>query len=147
MSSAITTSKMPAWFWAATALGLAWNAFGALQFLQSLRATTDSLVAGGLTPQQAAVMTGYPAWMTVAFAVGAFGGLLGCVLLLLRRKLAVPVFALSLAGYIALFIGDITEGVFAAMGTPQVVVLSVVVVIAAALWWLARVFSTQQALR
>jgi hypothetical protein len=83
----------------------------------------------------------------VAFAVGAFGGLLGCVLLLLRRKLAVPVFALSLAGYIALFIGDITEGVFAAMGTPQVVVLSVVVVIAAALWWLARVFSTQQALR
>jgi len=117
-----------------------------VQFVQSLRATTDSLVAGGLTPQQAAVMTSYPAWMTAAFAVGVFGGLLGCVLLLLRRKLAVPVFALSLVGYIALYIGDITEGVFAAMGTPQVVVLSVVVAIAAALLWLARAFSARQAL-
>ncbi len=64
--------------------------------------------------------------MTIAFAVGVFGGALGCLLLLARRAIAVPVFALSLAGYLALYAGDILHGVFAAMGAPQVVVLTVV---------------------
>ncbi|MDP3196786.1 hypothetical protein [Tabrizicola sp.] len=142
MSSEIALEKSagrPAlWFWAAAGLGLAWNLFGAVQFIGSLSATPESLQAQGLTADQAAVMLGYPAWMTVVFAIGVFGGALGCGLLLVRKASAVPVFAASLAGYIALYLGDIVHGVFAALGTPQVVVLSIVVLIAAALLWLAR---------
>jgi hypothetical protein len=133
-----STGKPALWFWAAAGLGLAWNVFGAVQFIGSLSATPESLQAQGMTAEQAAVMLGYPAWMTVVFAIGVFGGVLGCGLLLLRRAAAVPVFAVSLAGYIALYIGDIVHGVFAALGTPQVVVLSAVVLIAAGLLWLAR---------
>jgi hypothetical protein len=131
-------SKPPRWFWVSAGLGLAWNAYGVVQYFGALRATAESLIAGGLTPEQAAVMTGYPAWMTAAFAIGVFAGLGGCVLLFLRNKAAVPVFAASLAGYVALFIGDITAGVFAAMGAPQVIVLSAVVAIAAVLLWLSH---------
>ncbi|MBC8050674.1 MAG: hypothetical protein H7X92_11100 [Chitinophagales bacterium] len=131
-------TKTPAWFWAAAGLGLAWNAFGVVQYLGSVTATRDSLIASGLTAAQAEVMTTYPVWMTIAFAIGVFAGLAGCALLLLRNRLATPVFALSLAGYIVLFIGDITEGVFAALGAPQVAVLTMVVAIAAALLWMAR---------
>ncbi len=126
------------WFWAAAGLGLAWNIFGTAQFIGTLQATPESLQAQGMTAEQAAVMLGYPAWMTVVFAIGVFGGVLGCVLLLWRKAAAVPVFIVSLAGYIALFIGDFVHGVFAALGTPQVTVLSVVVLISAALLWLAR---------
>jgi hypothetical protein len=133
-----STGKPALWFWAAAGLGLAWNVFGAVQFIGSLSVTPESLQAQGMTAEQAAVMLGYPAWMTVVFAIGVFGGVLGCGLLLLRRAAAVPVFAVSLAGYIALYIGDIVHGVFAALGTPQVVVLSAVVLIAAGLLWLAR---------
>ena len=133
------TAERPAlWFWAAAGLGLAWNVFGAVQFVGSLSATSESLQAQGMTADQAAVMLGYPVWMTVVFAIGVFGGVLGCGLLLLRRAVAVPVFAASLAGYIALYVGDIVHGVFAALGTPQVAVLSAVVLIAAALLWLSR---------
>jgi hypothetical protein len=130
----------PLWFWIVAGLGLAWNIFGAVQFMGTLSATTESLQAQGLTAEQAAVMLGYPVWMTAAFAVGVFGGAIGCLLMLARKAVAVPVFALSLVGYIALYIGDIVHGVFAAMGTPQVVVLTVVVAIAAALWAVGRVF-------
>ncbi len=129
---------LPLWVWIVAILGLAWNAFGAVQFAGSLNATTDTLQAQGMTAEQAAVMLGYPAWMTVAFAIGVFGGLLGCVLLLLRQRFAVPVFVISLVAYLALYVGDIVHGVFAALGTPQVVVLTIVVLIAAGLLWVAR---------
>ena len=138
MTSTTVAAKTPLWFWVAAGLGLAWNVFGAVQFLGSLNATTESLQAQGMTAEQAAVMLGYPVWMTIAFAIGVFGGIIGCILLLLRNRLAYPVFLASLVGYIVLYVGDITEGVFAALGTPQVVVLSVVVLIAAALLWLSR---------
>jgi hypothetical protein len=48
------------------------------------------------------------------------------------------VFGLSLAAYVALYLGDIIHGVFAALGTPQVLILTLVVLIAAGLFWLAR---------
>lgn len=128
----------PKSFWLIALLGLAWNVFGVVQYLASVSATQESLIASGMTPEQAAVMLGYPAWMTAAFAIGVFGGTLGCLVLLLRKKIAVPVFAVSLAAYIVLYIGDITEGVFAALGAPQVIILTSVVAIAAALLWFAR---------
>jgi hypothetical protein len=128
----------PKSFWLIALFGLAWNVFGVVQYLASVSATQESLIASGMTPEQAAVMLGYPAWMTAAFAIGVFGGTLGCLILLLRKKIAVPVFAVSLAAYVVLYIGDITEGVFAALGAPQVIILTSVVAIAAALLWFAR---------
>ncbi len=131
-------SNVPVWYWAAAGLGLVWNAYGVQQFVGSLSATEDTLIAQGMTPEQAQVMLTYPGWMTLAFAVGVFGGLAGTVLLLLRRKESLPVLAVSLVAYIALYIGDITEGVFAALGAPQVIVLTIVVAIAVGLVLLAR---------
>jgi hypothetical protein len=133
-------SRLPVWFWVVAGLGLAWNSFGAVQFMGSLNATSESLQAQGMTPDQAAVMMGYPAWMTIAFAIGVFGGVLGCVLLLWRKALALPVFAVSMIAYIALYVGDIMHGVFAALGAPQIIVLTVVVLIAMVLLLTARHF-------
>jgi lysylphosphatidylglycerol synthetase-like protein (DUF2156 family) len=101
-------------------------------------ATEQSLIASGLTSDQAAVMTGYPGWMTLAFAIGVFGGLAGSILLLLRQGLARTILAASLAAYVALWIGDAMHGVFAAMGAPQIIILTTVVAIAAALFLLSR---------
>ena len=128
----------PAWLWAAALGGLAWNAYGLVQFAASVSATPESLMAMGLDATQAMAMTSYPLWMTAAFAIGVFGGIAGSALLALRRRQAVPVLLASLLAYVALFVGDITEGVFAAMGLGQVVVLTFVVLIAAVLLWAAR---------
>ena len=137
-ASTPTSARAPYWFTAAAAGGIAWNIFGAIQFAGSVTATEASLIASGLTADQAAVMTGYPAWMTAAFAVGVFGGLAGSTLLLLRRTAAARVLLVSLLAYVALWIGDAVHGVFAAMGAPQVVILTLVVAIAAGLLVLSR---------
>ncbi len=127
----------PLWYRATASAGLIWNAYGTWQFALTLTATPDSLVASGLTPDQAQVMLTTPAWMTLAFALGLLGGLAGSVLLLMRHRAALPLFAASLAGYVILYIGDITQGVFAAMGAPQIIILTLVVAIAAGLLALA----------
>lgn len=134
----ISASKPPLWFWVAVVIGLAWNIFGLVQFFGTLRATQDSLVASGMTVEQATVMLGYPSWMTVAFAIGVVGGVLGSALLGLRWSHAIMVFWASLLGYIALWVGDYSEGVFASLGKAQMIVLTVVVAIAVALLLLAQ---------
>ncbi len=45
-----------------------------------------------------AIVESRPAWGTGAFAIAVFGGLLGCLLLLLRKSVAVYVFIVSLVG-------------------------------------------------
>jgi len=122
---------------AAGAAGLAWNAFGLWRLADTAFATEAELVAGGFTLAQAALYAALPGWMDLAFAVGVLGGMLGCVLLMLRRSLACPVLGASLAAYLALYAGDIAHGVFAAFGAGQVAVLTVVVLVAGALLWLA----------
>ncbi len=131
-------ASTPAWIWAAGLGGLAWNAYGVVQFASSVRSTPESLMALDLDATQAMTMTSHPLWMTAAFAIGVFGGLAGSALLLLRRAAALPVFAVSLLAYVALYVGDITKGVFAAMGTGQVAILTFVVLIAAGLLGAAR---------
>lgn len=55
-----------------------------------------------------------PAWATAAFAIAVWGGALGCIALLLRKKWARPVFLISLMGIVvqmiyALFISNSFE--------------------------------------
>lgn len=129
---------LPRWLLATGLGGLAWNAFGAVQFALSVAATEADLIAAGMTPEQAVVMAGLPLWMKGAFLLGVAGGLIGSGLILLRSVRAVPVLALSLAAYVVLWLGDLALGVFAVMGAPQVAVLTLVVAIAAGLFLAAR---------
>jgi hypothetical protein len=138
MSAIPASTLSPARNWprsslAVAALGLVWNAFGLFQFVGSLQNTPESLMAMGMSAEQALVYSSYPAWMTAAFALGVVGGVVGSLLLVLRDRRATQVFLASLLGYVVLYVGDVTEGVFAALGAPQVIVLTVVVAIAAAL--------------
>jgi len=117
---------------AAGLLGIGWNLFGVVQWVLSLGATPESLMGGGLTRAQADLYLALPAWMTLAFAVGVFGGLLGSVALLLRSRRAVPILGASLVAYLVLFAGDAALGLFAAI-PHQLPILSLVVAIAVAL--------------
>jgi len=130
--------RLPIWTTVIAVGGVAWNLFGAVQFQAAVTATTESLVASGLTPEQASVMTGYPGWMTLAFGIGVLGGLAGSVLLLLRHRLASWFLSISLMAYVALWIGDAVHGVYAAMGAAQVIILSTVVAFAALLFAASR---------
>ena len=137
MEMAMTARRLPVGLRVLAALGVAWNVFGIVQWSGQVFATPTMLMAKGMTQAQATLYAALPAWMTTVFAIGVFGGTVGALLLLAGRRAATTALAVSLVGYVALYIGDITEGVFAAFGVPQVIILSTVVAIAVGLFTLA----------
>lgn len=141
-----TALRVPSWLWAASVLGVVWNVYGVYQFAGTFTQAGRAAATAGMTNAQAALYLSLPGWISVVFAVGVFGGLIGSILLALRRHLARPVFAASLAGYGLLFAGDTYHGVFAAM-PGQLAILTVVVLIAAALLWASRLAGKRGLLR
>jgi hypothetical protein len=141
-----TPSRMPPWLWAAAILGSLWNIYGVVQFAGTFTTAGQAAMTAGMSPEQAAIYLGLPAWIGVVFAFGVFGGLAGSIALALRWRIAVPVLAASLVGYVLLFAGDAGYGVFAAM-PGRLAILAVVVLIAAGLFWTARIAARRSLLR
>lgn len=90
----ISTKKIPAWFWILSIVALIWNIMGVMAYLADAYMPEEVLTA--LPEVQQELYTGRPSWVTAAFAIAVFAGLLGCILLLLRKKLAKTMFLLSL---------------------------------------------------
>ena len=81
-------------FWIIGGFGLIWNLMGVTNFLWQMNISADSLAT--LSEAQRAIIEGRPLWVTVAFAVAVFAGVAGCVLLLLRKSMALALLFLSL---------------------------------------------------
>ena len=128
--------------WLIAGLGLIWNLIGIYQFAITEFATKAQYIAGGMTPAQADFYLQLPVWMKFAFAIGVVAGSVGCVLLILNRKRALPVLWVSLIAYISLYIADIVYGVFQTLGSKQVSIMTMVLAIAVGLQayavWLGR---------
>ena len=91
---------VPAWFWVAAGLALLFEAFGCFMYLAQVTADPASLPL-----DQRAMWDATPMWMVAANAIAVWVGLVGAGLLLLRRKLAVPVLLVSLLAVFVQFSG------------------------------------------
>lgn len=100
MNDAVVT-KTPWHFWAVVILGLLWNGFGVFNFYASMTMDDAALQAAGMTGDQISYFRAMPPWTTVAWAAGVIGAMIGTILLVLRSRWAVHVFALSLIGFLA----------------------------------------------
>jgi hypothetical protein len=60
----------------------------------------DADVLASTPESYRAIMESWPTWATGAFALGVFGGTLGCLLLLYRKSTAYYVFIASLLGIV-----------------------------------------------
>ncbi|MBA3048765.1 MAG: hypothetical protein KKE42_04940 [Alphaproteobacteria bacterium] len=84
--------------WAAGVISLLWNAFGGYDFVMSVTQGETYWRASGMTDAMVAYYNAMPTWMYVPWVLGVWGAVAGSVLLLMRNKLAVPAFGLSLLG-------------------------------------------------
>jgi hypothetical protein len=89
-----TPNKPTTVFWIIGITALIWNLMGVYAYLTQAYMTDEALAA--LPEAQRALYDNLPAWVTAAFAIAVFGGALGCILLLLRKKLATSILAVSL---------------------------------------------------
>ena len=81
-------------FWVIGAVGLIFSLAGCMNYITQMNAE----MVTSMPDVYRAIVESRPAWGTAAFAVAVFGGLLGCLLLLLRKSVAVYFFVASLVG-------------------------------------------------
>ncbi|MEM6857236.1 MAG: hypothetical protein AAF559_05135 [Pseudomonadota bacterium] len=87
--------KTPWHLWAVGVLATLWNAGGIFSWYTIMLGDPAAM---GFTPEQFAYLTGYPIWALVTYTMGTWGAFLGSLALLLRRKLAVILFAIAVLG-------------------------------------------------
>lgn len=85
----------PLSLWLVGGAALIWNLFGMVIYVMTVSATPDQL-AQQYNDMEIAFMQSVPAWATSANAIAVTAGVIGSVLLLMRRKQALPVFIVSL---------------------------------------------------
>ena len=103
--------KTPWHIWVVGLLAILWNAYGC--YVYYLTVTADPAYLDALTADQRAAYEAMPTLYYALFALAVWGSLIGSILLILRMKLATPVFMISLASialsYIySLFIADVS---------------------------------------
>lgn len=103
MANETDPSKVPVWFKIISIVFLIWNIFGLVVFclMMFVWNTKDALLKAGLNDEQAELTLSTPGWVNVAFAVAVIFGVLGSIALLMKRKIALPLFLISLVGVLA----------------------------------------------
>ena len=131
-ASVAPRTKAPWHLWAIGIVTLLWNAVGALDFVMTQ--TRNEKYMSGFTPAQLEYFYGFPAWVVVAWGVAVFGGVAGSILLLLRKALAFPVFAVSFVAMVLTTIYNfvLTNGM-EIMGGPGAAIFSAVIFVVALL--------------
>jgi len=87
------TNKPSIVFWIIGIISLIWNAMGVYNYL--IQAYQTEAYTSSVNETQLAFMENMPSWNTALFAIAVFSGLIGTILLLMRKKIAVPLFFLS----------------------------------------------------
>ena len=92
-------AKQTPWhLWVISGLAVLWNAMGAFDYVMTQ--TGNEAYMSAFTPEQLAFFYDFPPWVVAAWAIAVWGGVLGALLLLLRRRLAVSVFLISLVAMV-----------------------------------------------
>ena len=139
--------KAPRHLWIVGVLALLWNCGGAFDYLMTQ--TRNASYMSAFTPEQLAYFQAFPKWAVATWAVSVWGGVAGALLLLLRRRLAVPVFAVSLASMLPTFFYNyvLTDGLAVMGGAAGLAFTAVIVAAGVALLFYARALAGRNLLR
>ena len=93
--------RTPVHLWIVGVLALIWNAFGCYDYLMTRMRNLDYFrsMAPDTDPEaMLAWVDAFPIYAQFGWGLGVWMGLIGSILLLMRHRWVVPVFALSLVG-------------------------------------------------
>lgn len=122
-NQAASNARTPWHLWVVGIFAVLWNAMGAFDYLMT--ETRNQGYMSKFTPEQLEYFNGFPSWVVAFWAMAVWGGVLGAVLLVLRKKLAVPVFLVSFISMVVTTIYNfgISDGL-KVMGDPFSLVFS-----------------------
>ena len=132
MNVAAATSR-PTSFWVIAIAALVWNLLGAAMFYMQVNMSPEQLAA--MTAEQRQVYEGTPPWLNIAFGIGVFGGVLGAIGLLMKKKWATPLFLISLIAVLVQMVAAYAlTPAWAVYGITGLIMPVLVVLVALLLW-------------
>lgn len=133
--------KPTAIYWIIAILALLWNLAGVGAYLAMTMVPAQEF-AEAYGQDFADILASKPAWATGAFAIGVFGGVLGCLGLLIRTSWARILFILSFLGVIIHNIWGFMAGSFNAVGTgDKIMTFAVMIICIFLIWFSSRMIS------
>lgn len=100
-----TTSSQPWHLWAVGIVGGLWSLIGLVSFM--ITQMNVEAVMSQFPPEQRAYFDSFPLWADGLWAIGVFGGVIGCALLLLTKRVAAPILLASAVGAIGSNLGGL----------------------------------------
>ncbi len=82
-------------FWIIAVLALIWNIIGVFFWISEHFLMTEEIKAA-YPPEELELINNAPSWGIYVYGIAVFGGLLASILLLMRKKMAVGIFGISL---------------------------------------------------
>lgn len=135
----------PKHLWIVGILALLWDLMGAYDYLMTQ--TKNEAYMARFEPAALEYFYGFPVWFEFFWAVAIWGGVLGSVLLLLRRCLAVPVFLASFVSVIVttIYSYGMSNGM-EVMGATGLIFTVAILAIALFLWLYSRAMQKRDVL-
>ena len=99
------TPGRPWHLWLIGIIGGLWSSMGVISFM--LTQMNVEAVMSRFPPQQRAYFESFPLWAVAFWAINVFGGVIGCLLLLLKNRLAVPALLASVIGTLVFNLGGL----------------------------------------
>lgn len=100
MSEESTISNVPKWFLGVAIAALIWNLLGVFAYLGQMYLMSNPEMLAELSVDEQNLYINTPIWATIGFTLAVWGGAIGSLLLILKKKVAKPVLIVSLAGII-----------------------------------------------
>lgn len=124
-------------FWIIGAIAVLWNIVGVYMFITDM--LKDEVALSLMSEAERALHEDNPLWHKVVFGIATFGGLLGSVFLLMRKKLASILFLISLIAVVIQFgYGLLGTNLIEVRGNGAVMFSLVIVLIAAFLLYYSK---------
>jgi len=115
-------------FWVLAIVFVLWGLIGCGMYLLEMT-MSDEAYAEAFGADLAAVRDLYPSWGLAGYATAVWSGLLAAILFLLRKRLSVPIFMLSLGAAIIGFVPTFTNSVLRDAAGPSFWVMPLIVVV------------------
>ena len=133
---------VPRWYMVTAVVAIIWNLLGVSAFIMQMMMTPEMIAE--LPTAERELYESTPMWVTIAFAIAVFGGVLGSLGLALRKIWSLLFLWLSLFAVIAQNIHNFfLSDALAVFGTQAAVMPALVIVIAVLLVMMARNANTR----
>jgi len=143
----IFSSRAPTpWhLWLVGLIALLWNAMGAFDYVATQIELESYMQA--FTPEQLDYFYSFPTWLTAAWAIAIWTAVAGSLALLLRSRLAYPLFLISVLAMLVTSVHNFALSNGAEiMGTAGVIFSAVIAVVSILLLLYARAMSRRHVL-